>query len=203
MRCSLTAERHSRHRRARDRLLPGSVRRPACPHWRCSDDLADLAPVPGPGMGDVRRPGCAGCPVTKRPRHEGKRGHGPRQIRAQRAQDRVGDRHPRRRPAGPARLDLWPGRPERCWQDGAAFPPVSHQASRTVIFSSHILADVQRIADQVGILREGRIGPDAIRIDATSIAAGERGIPAVIAACGARQVSCEPAAAVWNPRSSP
>ena len=77
------------------------------------------------------------------------------------------------------------------------------RGTRTVIFSSHILADVQRIADQVGILREGRIGPDAIRIDATSIAAGERGIPAVIAACGARQVSCEPAAAVWNPRSSP
>jgi ABC-2 type transport system ATP-binding protein len=28
---------------------------------------------------------------------------------------------------------------------------------RTVIFSSHILADVQRIADQVGILRDGRL----------------------------------------------
>jgi len=114
------------------------------------------------------------------------------------------------------------------------------RGSRTVIFSSHILADVQRIADQVGILREGRllyqgatrdlintylkpswmvriaggaapvtaamaaerwatkvepVGPDTIRIDATSIEAGERGIPAVIAACGARQVSCEPAAA--------
>jgi ABC-2 type transport system ATP-binding protein len=109
---------------------------------------------------------------------------------------------------------------------------------RTVIFSSHILADVQRIADQVGILRDGRLlyqggtqalidtyltpswlvriagdpapvaaaaaaqpwaikvapaGTDSIRIDATSIEAGERGIPAVIAACGARQVSCEPA----------
>ncbi|HVB44157.1 MAG TPA: ABC transporter ATP-binding protein [Streptosporangiaceae bacterium] len=111
---------------------------------------------------------------------------------------------------------------------------------RTVIFSSHILADVQRIADQVGILRDGRLlyqgatrhlidtylkptwtvrlaagadqvaaamatapwatrvertGPDDIRVDAVSIEAGERGIPAVIAACGARQVSCEPAAA--------
>jgi ABC-2 type transport system ATP-binding protein len=111
---------------------------------------------------------------------------------------------------------------------------------RTVIFSSHILADVQRVADQVGILRDGRllwqgatrdlidtylqpswlvriagdaapvaaamtaqpwasrvepIGADAIRVDATSIDAGERGIPAVIAACGAGQVSCEPAAA--------
>jgi ABC-2 type transport system ATP-binding protein len=109
---------------------------------------------------------------------------------------------------------------------------------RTVIFSSHILADVQRIADQVGILRDGRllyqggtqelidtyltpswlvriagdVAPVAaalgcqewatrvepvaagiVRIDATSIAAGERGIPAVIAACDARQVSCEPA----------
>jgi ABC-2 type transport system ATP-binding protein len=111
---------------------------------------------------------------------------------------------------------------------------------RSVIFSSHILADVQRIADQVGILRGGRllyqgptrdlidtylkpswlvriagdpapvaaamagepwaatvepVPPDTIRIDATSIEAGERGIPAVIAACHARQVSCEPAAA--------
>jgi ABC-2 type transport system ATP-binding protein len=111
---------------------------------------------------------------------------------------------------------------------------------RTVIFSSHILADVQRIADQVGILRDGRLlyqgatrdlidtylepswlvriagdpapvaaamtgqlwattvepaGADTIRVDATSVEAGERGIPAVLAACGARQVSCEPRAA--------
>ena len=116
----------------------------------------------------------------------------------------------------------------------------SMRGSRTVIFSSHILADVQRIADQVGILRDGRLlyqgatkdlidtylkprwmvriagdaapvtaamaaeqwatgveptGAGTIRIDATSIEAGERGIPAVIAAFGARQVSCEPAAA--------
>lgn len=112
------------------------------------------------------------------------------------------------------------------------------RGARTVIFSSHILSDVQRIADQVGILRDGRLlyqggmqelidtyltpswlvriagdpgpvaaaaaaqpwvvkvepaGAGAIRIDAVSIEAGERGIPAVIAACGARQVSCEPA----------
>ncbi len=111
---------------------------------------------------------------------------------------------------------------------------------RTVIFSSHILADVQRVADHVGILRDGRLlyqgtarelidtyltprwliriagnaepvtaalasadwatsveaaAPDVIRVDATSMEAGERGIPAIIAACGARQVSCEPAAA--------
>jgi ABC-2 type transport system ATP-binding protein len=111
---------------------------------------------------------------------------------------------------------------------------------RTVIFSSHILADVQRIADQVGILRSGRLlyqgatkdlidtylkpswlvriaadprpvaaalavepwvtrvepaGTDTLRVDASSIEAGERGIPAVIAGCGARQVSCEPVAA--------
>jgi ABC-2 type transport system ATP-binding protein len=111
------------------------------------------------------------------------------------------------------------------------------RGARTVIFSSHILSDVQRIADQVGILRDGRLlyqggvqdlidtylspswlvriagdtgpvvaaaaaqpwavkaepaGSGAIRIDAVSIEAGERGIPAVIAACGARQVSCEP-----------
>jgi ABC-2 type transport system ATP-binding protein len=111
---------------------------------------------------------------------------------------------------------------------------------RTVIFSSHILADVQRVADQVGILRDGRllyqgstrelvdtvlqpswlvrvagdadpvaaamagqqwatrverVGADTIRIDATSIQAGEHGIPVVIAACGAGLVSCEPVAA--------
>jgi ABC-2 type transport system ATP-binding protein len=111
---------------------------------------------------------------------------------------------------------------------------------RTVIFSSHILADVQRIADQVGILRDGRllyqgatkdlidtylepswlvrvagdlrpvaaamtgqpwatrvepVGADTLRVDAASIESGERGIPAAIAACGARQVSCEPVAA--------
>jgi ABC-2 type transport system ATP-binding protein len=111
---------------------------------------------------------------------------------------------------------------------------------RTVIFSSHILADVQRIADQVGILRAGRLlyqgatkdlidtyleprwlvriasdprpvaaalaaepwvtrvepaGAGILRVDASSIEAGERGIPAVIAGCGARQVSCEPVAA--------
>jgi ABC-2 type transport system ATP-binding protein len=111
---------------------------------------------------------------------------------------------------------------------------------RTVIFSSHILDDVQRVADHVGILRAGRLiyeggardlieryltprwlvriagdtepvaaamtaaewatevepaGHDVLRVDAVSLEAGERGIPAVIAACGARQVSCEPAAA--------
>jgi ABC-2 type transport system ATP-binding protein len=111
---------------------------------------------------------------------------------------------------------------------------------RTVIFSSHILADVQRIADQVGILRDGRLlyqgptrdlidtylepswlvriagdpglvaaalaaepwvtrvepaGTGTLRVDATGIEAGERGIPAVIVGCDARQVSCEPVAA--------
>ena len=111
---------------------------------------------------------------------------------------------------------------------------------KTVIFSSHILADVQRVADQVGILRDGRLlyqgsasdlieqhlrpswlvkiaddaarvtealrgqpwttrvepgGGGLISVDADSIEEGERGIPAVIASCGARQVSCEPVAA--------
>jgi ABC-2 type transport system ATP-binding protein len=114
------------------------------------------------------------------------------------------------------------------------------RGKRTVIFSSHILADVQRVADEVGILRDGRLlyqgptqeligtyltpswlvrlageapqvaaameaagwatrvepaGDDAIRVDAVTIEAGERGIPAVIAGCGARQVACEPVAA--------
>ena len=31
------------------------------------------------------------------------------------------------------------------------------RGQRTVIFSSHILADVQRVADSVGILRDGRL----------------------------------------------
>ena len=110
----------------------------------------------------------------------------------------------------------------------------------TVIFSSHILADVQRVADHVGILRAGRMlyqGPTRdlidtylqprwllrvagdvapalaairaqpwairaehtaageLRVDAVSLDAGERGIPAALASCGARQVSCEPLAA--------
>ena len=114
------------------------------------------------------------------------------------------------------------------------------RGTRTVIFSSHILADVQRVADQVGILRAGRLlyqgstaelmdryltpswllriagasdpvqaalaaqswvtkveatEPGVLRVDATSIEDGERGIPATVAACGARQVACEPAAA--------
>jgi ABC-2 type transport system ATP-binding protein len=110
----------------------------------------------------------------------------------------------------------------------------------TVIFSSHILADVQRVADHIGILRAGRMlyqGPardlidtylrprwllrvasdiapalaairaqpwairaehtaaGELRVDAVSLDAGERGIPAALASCGARQVSCEPLAA--------
>jgi ABC-2 type transport system ATP-binding protein len=114
------------------------------------------------------------------------------------------------------------------------------RGTRTVIFSSHILADVQRVADHVGILRDGRLlyqggtrelmddyltpswllrladrtaqvaaalaeqpwvtrvepaEPGVLRVDAISIEDGERGLPAVVAACGARQVSCEPAAA--------
>jgi ABC-2 type transport system ATP-binding protein len=114
------------------------------------------------------------------------------------------------------------------------------RGTRTVIFSSHILADVQRVADQVGILRAGRLlyqgstaelldsyltpswllriagatgpvqaalaaqpwvtkveatEPGVLRVDATGIEDGERGIPAMVAACGARQVACEPVAA--------
>ena len=110
----------------------------------------------------------------------------------------------------------------------------------TVIFSSHILADVQRVANHVGILRAGRMlyqgptrdlidtylqprwllrvagdvapalaairaqpwatraehaGAGELRINAVSLDAGERGIPAALASCGARQVSCEPLAA--------
>lgn len=111
---------------------------------------------------------------------------------------------------------------------------------RTVVLSTHILADVQRVADEVGILRAGRllyqgptrtlidthlqprwqvrvagdttvlraelesqpwvtgvhpVGPDVLRIDATSIEAGERGIPVALAACRERLISCQPVAA--------
>jgi ABC-2 type transport system ATP-binding protein len=109
----------------------------------------------------------------------------------------------------------------------------------TVVFSSHILADVQRVADQVGILRAGRLlyqgstqglidtylqprwhvriagdtgalaaelsarpwvtgvapNQDGLQVEATGLEAGERGIPAVIAAVGARLVAFEPVAA--------
>jgi ABC-2 type transport system ATP-binding protein len=111
----------------------------------------------------------------------------------------------------------------------------------TVVFSSHILSDVQRIADHVGILRRGRLlyqGPvqqlvdtflqprwevrlgdadisaaeealrasawvsrvervaeQSLHVDAETLEAGERGIPATLAACGARLVSCEPLSA--------
>ena len=113
-------------------------------------------------------------------------------------------------------------------------------ATSTVLFSSHILADVQRVADHVGILRQGRLlyqgptqqlvdthlkprwlirlasspeaterafadqpwvtrvdraGEATLRVDATTLQAGERGIPAVLAQVGARLVSCEPLAA--------
>jgi ABC-2 type transport system ATP-binding protein len=116
----------------------------------------------------------------------------------------------------------------------------SMRGHRTVVLSTHILADVQRVADQVGILRQGRllyqgptqtlidtrlrpcwhvriagdttvlraelsaqpwvtrvipVGPDALRIEATSIEAGERGIPVSLAACRERLISCEPVAA--------
>ena len=114
------------------------------------------------------------------------------------------------------------------------------RGDRTVIFSSHILADVQRVADTIGILRHGRLlyqgptqelidthlqprwlvriagdpsllraefgsqpwvtrvdpaGPDAVRVEAVSIEAGERGIPAVLASRRERLVSCDPVAA--------
>jgi ABC-2 type transport system ATP-binding protein len=110
----------------------------------------------------------------------------------------------------------------------------------TVIFSSHILADVQRVADHIGILRAGRLlyqggtqelidtylqprwllriagdpapvlaeiqaqpwvtrvehlGGSELQIDAVTLDAGEHGIPAALAACGASQVSCEPLSA--------
>jgi ABC-2 type transport system ATP-binding protein len=43
--------------------------------------------------------------------------------------------------------------------------------------------------------RAEHTGDGELRIDAVSLDAGERGIPAALASCGARQVSCEPLAA--------
>jgi ABC-2 type transport system ATP-binding protein len=116
----------------------------------------------------------------------------------------------------------------------------AQRGDRTVIFSSHILADVQRVADRIAILRTGRllyqggtqelvdhhlqprwrvrlashvdevvhelerrawvarvsrVGDAELVVDATTLEAGEAGIPEVVAACGARQVACEPVAA--------
>jgi ABC-2 type transport system ATP-binding protein len=110
----------------------------------------------------------------------------------------------------------------------------------TVVFSSHILSDVQRVADHVGILRQGRLlyqgptqrlvdtylrprwrlrlGDDSARVqralaeqpwvtcierdgdrtlhlDASTLEAGERGIPNVLAHVGPRLVACEPLSA--------
>ena len=116
----------------------------------------------------------------------------------------------------------------------------SMRGRRTVVLSTHILADVQRVADEVGVLRAGRllyqgptrtlidthlqprwqiriagdttalraelgrqpwvtavqpVGPDALRVEAVSIEAGERGIPVALAAGRERLISCEPVAA--------
>ncbi|HEX2851299.1 MAG TPA: ABC transporter ATP-binding protein [Acidimicrobiales bacterium] len=110
---------------------------------------------------------------------------------------------------------------------------------RTVLFSSHILGDVQRVCDTVGVLIDGRLryqGPlstllaehvqpawtvrvrgdagavagalgahawvrraaptdlDALRVEATTLADGERHLAGALAATGARVISIEPAA---------
>lgn len=110
----------------------------------------------------------------------------------------------------------------------------------TVVFSSHILADVQEVCDTVGILRDGRLvyqgsvahllserttprylvrlrppieptiealirspwvvdvdqlGPDQLRIEATSVADAESSLAAVLAQARARVVSLGPEAA--------
>jgi ABC-2 type transport system ATP-binding protein len=112
------------------------------------------------------------------------------------------------------------------------------RGQRTVVFSSHILGDVQRVADTVGIMRAGRLvyqgatqalvdnhltpcwdvsvpeaeaeavaaallaqhwvrdvevrAPGTLRVRATALEDGQRGIPRVVADCGARMVACDP-----------
>ena len=107
---------------------------------------------------------------------------------------------------------------------------------RAIVFSSHILADVQRVADTVGVLRDGRLlcqgpvadlldrhtrpswrlhlrsgadvlatrlgaldwvaavvaQPQGLRIDTTSVHAGETLLPAEIAASGAELIALKP-----------
>ena len=55
-----------------------------------------------------------------------------------------------------------------------------------------VLAAIQA---QPWATRAEYLGGSELRVDATSLDAGEHGIPAALAACGARQVSCEPLAA--------
>jgi ABC-2 type transport system ATP-binding protein len=110
---------------------------------------------------------------------------------------------------------------------------------RAIVFSSHILADVQRVADTVGVLRDGRLlyqgpvsdlldrhtrpswrlhlrsgadalatrlreqpwvadvqtQPQGLRVDTTSLHAGETLLPAEIAASGAELIALNPAGA--------
>ncbi len=110
---------------------------------------------------------------------------------------------------------------------------------RAVMVSSHILADVQRVADTIGVLREGRLiyqGPvrelierhtrpswrlelrskvdevarllsqqdwvsavereaHGLRVDTTSLSAGERLLPAQVAAAGAELIALNPVGA--------
>ena len=110
---------------------------------------------------------------------------------------------------------------------------------RAVVFSSHILADVQRVADTVGVLRDGRLlyqgtvtelldrhtrpswrlhlrsggealaarlgeqpwvaavqpQPQGLRVDTTTVRAGETLLPAEIAASGAELIALNPVGA--------
>ena len=81
---------------------------------------------------------------------------GPRLLQGQPAEGRPGRRAGlRRRAADPGRAHLGPGP-----ADGGGVPRVSSTRSaasgRTVLLSSHILAEVEALCDRVSIIRDGR-----------------------------------------------
>ena len=121
--------------------------------WLTAREVVDLArSLVAPGRGQARsRRGAAHRRAGRRGRPAGG-GVLARHAPATRAGVRAGQRS---RAADTRRADVRarPGRPGgACWTWSPAM-----RGRRTVIFSSHILADVQRVADHVGILRDGRL----------------------------------------------
>ena len=62
-----------------------------------------------------------------------------------------------------------------------------------------VAGDPGLLRAELGVLpwvtRVDPVGPDALRVEAMSVEAGERGIPVALADCHQRLISCEPVAA--------